>query len=497
MRMQLNAAQMDRACGVLLGAAAGDALGAGYEFGVATLGDAAPAMIGGGLGGFAPGEWTDDTSMTWAVAEVAARGLDLRTEEALDAIARHFRDWYDSGPADIGNQTSWVLGAAGPAPTGARMADAALRLHERTGRSGGNGSLMRTAPVALAHLDDPAALVEAAMNVSALTHYDPDAQEACALWCLGIRTAVLDGVLDLRPGLAYLPESSQQRWAERIAEAETAHPGTFTPNGWVVTALQAAWAAVTQTPEVTAGHACGHLTAALETAIKIGDDTDTVASIAGAMLGARWGMSAVPTEWRRILHGYPGKRARDLEWLAVLAARRGQPSAYGWPLVDHIDYDTLYGRSTVAVHPHDSGVLIGGASVLGELPEETDAVVSLCLTGRTHVPAHVEHIGFRLMDEPAPVANPNLDYVLEEAARLIVRLRDEGKRVALHCVAAHSRTPTVAVAYAMLRGVPLAEAMPAVCAALPDARPNAGFRAALRRLEARLNGTGGDETGGR
>ena len=33
--IRLNAAQTDRACGVLLGAACGDALGAGYEFGSA------------------------------------------------------------------------------------------------------------------------------------------------------------------------------------------------------------------------------------------------------------------------------------------------------------------------------------------------------------------------------------------------------------------------------------------------------------------------------
>lgn len=50
-----------------------------------------------------------------------------------------------------------------------RIRAAASALHKRTGRTGGNGSLMRTAPVALAHLDDPAALVEAATTISALT----------------------------------------------------------------------------------------------------------------------------------------------------------------------------------------------------------------------------------------------------------------------------------------------------------------------------------------
>ncbi|HWU23933.1 MAG TPA: ADP-ribosylglycohydrolase family protein, partial [Nocardioides sp.] len=123
--MELTAEQVDRAIGVLLGSACGDALGAGYEFGVATPGPDGPRMIGGGLGGFAPGEWTDDTSMAVAIAEVAATGADLRGPEALDAIARGFRRWYDGGPADIGIQTSQVLEAGGPTPSGASLAAAA------------------------------------------------------------------------------------------------------------------------------------------------------------------------------------------------------------------------------------------------------------------------------------------------------------------------------------------------------------------------------------
>ena len=39
--MELTTAQLDRACGVLLATAAGDALGAGYEFGP-PLADGAP-----------------------------------------------------------------------------------------------------------------------------------------------------------------------------------------------------------------------------------------------------------------------------------------------------------------------------------------------------------------------------------------------------------------------------------------------------------------------
>src|SRR4051794_17076574 len=148
---------MDRACGVLLGTAAGDALGAGYEF-ARVAADLVPEMIGGGLGDFAPGEWTDDTSQAVAIARVAATGADLRTPEALTQIARGFADWYAGGPADVGIQTSAVLSRAGRNPRGVEMTEAARTVHDRTGRSAGNGSLMRTGPVGLAYLGDPEGL---------------------------------------------------------------------------------------------------------------------------------------------------------------------------------------------------------------------------------------------------------------------------------------------------------------------------------------------------
>ena len=68
-------------------------------------------MIGGGPFGFEPGEWTDDTSMSVAVARVTAAGTDLRTPAGLDAVAAGFAEWYSSQPKDIGNQTRAVLSA--------------------------------------------------------------------------------------------------------------------------------------------------------------------------------------------------------------------------------------------------------------------------------------------------------------------------------------------------------------------------------------------------
>ena len=109
---------------------------------------------------------------------------------------------------------------------------------------------MRTAPLALAYLHDPDGLVEAALAVSALTHYDPEAGEACVLWCLAIRHAVLHGTLDgLGLALDWLPADRATVWAHRIAEAEAHPPWHFDRNGWVVQALQGAWSAITRTPD--------------------------------------------------------------------------------------------------------------------------------------------------------------------------------------------------------------------------------------------------------
>ena len=53
-----------------------------------------------------------------------------------------------------------------------------------------------------------------------------------------------------------------------------------------------------------------------------GGDTDTVAAIAGALLGAAYGASAVPAEWRNVVHGWPNLDADGLAQLALACARR-------------------------------------------------------------------------------------------------------------------------------------------------------------------------------
>jgi ADP-ribosyl-[dinitrogen reductase] hydrolase len=299
--------QEDRIAGALLATAVGDALGAGYEFSTAPIGEV--DMIGGGLGPFAPGEWTDDTSMVVGIAEVAAGGsLDA------EAIGERFLAWYRSSPPDMGNATRAVLGVVS---AGGELAGAAAALYARQPRgAAGNGALMRTAPVALAHLGDDESIAAGARAIAELTHADPLAGDSCVLWSIAIDRAIrqsrLDGVWD---GLALLPAERREPWHRALTEARSGPASRFVPNGFTVTALQAALAAVQLTP-VPVSRPEDHLADALVAAVRIGDDTDTVAAIAGGLLGARWGASAVPARWRRMLHGWPGYDGEDLVRLA-------------------------------------------------------------------------------------------------------------------------------------------------------------------------------------
>ncbi|HEY7046610.1 MAG TPA: ADP-ribosylglycohydrolase family protein [Jatrophihabitantaceae bacterium] len=293
----------DRAAGCLVGQAYGDALGVPYEYGSRPLDDV-PALLGGGLGDYEPGEWSDDTQMTVCVA-LAALDADLGTEAGLDAVAERFEDWYAGRPADVGVQTATVLRDAelltGSPAT--RLRAAARALHERSGRTAGNGALMRAAPVALARHGDASAIAAAARAVAELTHTDPLAGDSCVLWCLAIDAALRGDSPDPADHVNVLPAERRDQWAAWIDAADGAPPSTFADNGFTVTALQAAWAGI---------RAGSDFLGAVNAAIHARGDTDTVAAIAGSLAGAAFGLAAFHDERVARVHGWPGLNADDL-----------------------------------------------------------------------------------------------------------------------------------------------------------------------------------------
>jgi ADP-ribosyl-[dinitrogen reductase] hydrolase len=308
----MSTSREDRIKGVMLGMACGDALGAGYETGK-RVPDSGATMCGGGFG-FKPGEFTDDTQQ--AVCVAVARSEPLK-------VSANLLQWYRSHPKDIGGQTRAVMRRV-KTPRGLAMASRAYaRRQESLPRprswdpGTGNGSLMRTGPVALPFLGDRERIAVAARKVSDLTHADAWSGDACVLWSLAIDLAVgaaeeFDLAAGMGAGLAYLPAERRGFWERAIRDGLKDAPWSqLRRNGSAVGCFRAALAAVAD---------AGSLEDGLQLAVSIGGDTDTVAAVAGALLGAIHGASAVPDRWRREVWGWPGLRADGLEQLALGAA---------------------------------------------------------------------------------------------------------------------------------------------------------------------------------
>ena len=175
-------------------------------------------------------------------------------------------------------------------------------------------------------------------------------------------------------------------------------------------------------------------------------------------------------------------RVRDLHRLAFLTVHGGADGPEGWPSGESIP---SYARSSsrVTPHPDDDGVLLGAVGAVR--PGVADAVVSMCRMPSGLAPltgvAPEDHVEFWVIDKEN--ANNDLAGQLLDAARTVRDLRSEGKTVLLHCVHAHTRTPTVAAVYgALVTGSTPIEALDRVEAVLPSASPRRSFVRELERL---------------
>jgi len=197
---------------------------------------------------------------------------------------------------------------------------------------------MRVGPAALSFPGEPERIAKYAEDLTALTHPNTDCRDASVIWSVAIdRTIQYAGGADepwdfraaVLAGLERVPSDRRERWEALIDEACTRTPGEFKNNGWVVHAFQAALSCIRRTgtqDERPSEHE--HLQSCIEAAVRCGGDTDTVAAIAGALAGARWGASALPAGWRAELHGrriygQPELTAADLEALARAAIETG------------------------------------------------------------------------------------------------------------------------------------------------------------------------------
>lgn len=279
----------ERARGCLLGLAVGDALFGPVEFMTpeqiaAEHGGALTEMVGGGWLSLRPGQHTDDTAMALCLAH----SLIDRNGYVSDDVLRRYVRWSQSGPVDIGGT---VAGSLTLVASGVSVAEATLRVHERNmGESAGNGTIMRCAPLALAFAGDE--LERHARTDAALTHYDPVGGDATGSFC-----ALLAGRLHGDLTAVHAPNERVQEALD--ADVPAAQRRSGRQPGFVLTALAVACAA-----ERVAVYALEHgasseqaFSKALIWAGNLGGDADTNAAVAGALLGARLGVNAIPARW--------------------------------------------------------------------------------------------------------------------------------------------------------------------------------------------------------
>lgn len=275
-----------RVRGCLVGLAVGDALGAAAEF----MKEHQVAKAFGVLDEFQDspefdaGEFTDDTSMALAIAEAI---IDAGAVDP-EAIAEEFIQWMRSDGRGIGGLTYQALRLI---EKGSTPIEAGLKAWESSDRtSAGNGAVMRCAPVAIYNWNDPVKLVEDSILTSRITHYDP----RCCWSCVAVNTAIAAMLRDEEPYPA-----AQEAIKDQCHELEYALRDSQTSAlelmsldredmGYTILTTQAAFTALREFDSFEAG---------IIAVVHKGGDADTNAAVAGALLGAKYGMDAIPQRW--------------------------------------------------------------------------------------------------------------------------------------------------------------------------------------------------------
>ncbi|MGV3723132.1 MAG: ADP-ribosylglycohydrolase family protein [Actinomycetota bacterium] len=454
----------ERIAGAILGLACGDALGAPAEFRsqaeVRDLWGHLTEMVGGGP--WAPGEWTDDTGMALCMAE----GLLTQPADPVAEVGARFLQWRETAK-DVGSTIAAALsGFQGDWAEAGRSTPQA-----RQGQAAGNGSLMRTLPVALAYPQRERLLKQSA-RLSAMTHWDPQAEVCCAVYGLWIsellrgkslaaawREALRLGRRAAAHGLRALdtpgPEPLPEGFWERLERVETLEYGQLQPTGYagyVVDCLEAAvWCCL---------HA-DSLEAALVRAVNLAAEADTIAAVAGGAAGAAWGAAALPERWLAVLH----ERERLERVAGELTELRRHHEAYGTPgLPPFACYSVLEqvyaGRNPLTAR--DARQLQGlGITHVLDLREEWERS-----SGRfgTEALRELERLGVQRRHLPIVDATAAAGAALDAAWSFLEEvLAAPEARVYVHCRAGQGRTGMVLLAYfARSRRLPGREALDAL-----------------------------------
>lgn len=282
----------NKVLGMLLGLHCGDSLGATLEFGPPSPDPMYHnSIIGKGPFNWTAGAATDDTDLMILVLK-SLRNKSYQFD--FELLKQNLIIWADSKPLDIGNTTKKGIEN--------------LRLNLPLKQCGfkhptmyGNGSIMRSAPLAMYLGTDFDAVLE---TQCLMTHGHQICVEIDRIYLHILKEFLQENKSDLWMQISMKNKLQKGSIFDQISSE-------FIQD--LQTNMEAAWDHIK-----TEGHAVWTLGAGFwalkqcengrlrphEAVIQVanrGDDSDTCAAVAGALLGARYGVEVWPKEWLNII----------------------------------------------------------------------------------------------------------------------------------------------------------------------------------------------------
>ncbi len=288
---------MNKLYDAMMGLVVGDALGVPFEFKERDT-FRVTGMVGYGTHDQEPGTWSDDSSLTLATLESLGRCGKIDSADIMNNFADWLRDacfTAHSEVFDVGTTTRNAI---------IRFCETGDHANcgEKGDYSNGNGSLMRILPLAFV----PHTKMDV-YNVSALTHAHDISVLSCQYYLM-VAEQLLVGA-EKKEAVRSLACECKGRFI-RVPKIDLVLRDKIRSSGYVLDTLEAAFWCLLTTDSY---REC------VITAVELGDDTDTVAAVAGGLAGLYYGIGGekgIPEEWL-------DKIARK-EWIRELCEKQGQ-----------------------------------------------------------------------------------------------------------------------------------------------------------------------------
>ena len=282
--------------GAIFGLAVADALGVPVEFESREKLNKNPVneMLGFGSNDVPKGTWSDDTSMTLCTLNSITQKGKIDLEDNILEFSKWAEDGYMTPHGemfDIGRTTLTSL----------RNYWNCKNVYNCGGKSeydNGNGSLMRIIPVSLFNYLKNLSQKESIQNiheVSALTHAHERSLIACGIYDFIVQELIKGSEkssvkIALKKAEKYYADYQEIKYYKKLFDEKFTYTdiNLIKSSGYVVDTLEAAIWCLLNTD-------C-YKDCVLK-AVNLGEDTDTVAAVAGGLAGILYCYDSLPKEW--------------------------------------------------------------------------------------------------------------------------------------------------------------------------------------------------------